>query len=138
MLNVHCSNSYVIVYCNRLVPTLSTKGSLSLQYGEGGNIIATCYSDLPLSSIVWWYNHTTSTDLCKFDNSCTTASPFVNSTYNVSSDGTIHQLILSVDRALHGVYSCGIYPVSGSNTVQLQNFTFYGKLRGRFIMSWKG
>ena len=88
----------------------------------------TCYSDLPLSSMVWWYNHT-NPDFCKFDNSCTWDSPFANSTYNTSNNGTIHQVILAMDSALHGVYSCGIYPVLGSAAVQLQNFTFYGKLK---------
>lgn len=110
-----------------LVPTLSTKGSTSLHYREGGNVIMTCYSDLPLNSIIWWYNHT-DTNLCKFDNSCRYNSPFTSSTSITDGNGTIHQLILAADRAPHGVYSCGIYPVYGSTAVQLQNFTFYGKL----------
>ena len=87
----------------------------------------TCYSDLPLDSIIWWYNHT-SFDFCKFYNSCTDNSTFADSTYNTAGNGTIHQLILPLDGALNGVYSCGIYPVTGHLAVQLQNITFYSKL----------
>ena len=89
----------------------------------------TCYSDLPLESIVWWYhgNHTNS-NLCKlFTDGCTGGSLFARSTSKTSGNGTVHQLLLPLDDALHGMYSCGIYPVMGSISVQQQNFTFYGK-----------
>ena len=117
---------FVIDY---LVPTLSTKGSTDIQltYSERGIIIMTCYSDLPLDSIVWWYNNIP--NFCNFNSTCEADSPFVNSTHNTSGNGTVHQLILPVDRTLQpGVYSCGIYPVPGHTAVQQQNFTiFYGK-----------
>ena len=87
----------------------------------------TCYSDLPLDSIIWWHNHT-SPDFCKFYNSCTANSPFADSTYNTAGNGTIHQLILPLDGAVNGVYSCGIiHPVTGNSVVQQQNITFYSK-----------
>ena len=131
-MHAYTDISGIILLLSFTVPTLSTKGPTSLHYGEGGgSIIMTCYSDLPLNSIVWWYNdyNQTLSDICKFDNSCTYDSPFANSTYNTSTNGTIHQLILALDDALHGIYSCGIYPVFGSAAVHLQNFTFYGKLK---------
>ena len=91
----------------------------------------TCYSDLPLDSVIWcysYYNHTYP-DFCNFyDNHTGNNSPFANSTYNTAGNGKIHQLFLPLDEALNGVYSCGIYPVRGSAAVQLQNMTFYGKL----------
>lgn len=86
----------------------------------------TCYSDLPVDTIIWWYNYN-DTNFCKFDDSCTIDSPFANSTSNTSDNGTVHQLMLPVGGALQGAYSCGIYPVPGNTAVQRQNITFYGK-----------
>jgi len=60
-------------------------------------------------------------------NGCTGDSLFARSTHKTSGNGTVHQLLLPVEDALHGVYSCGIYPMMGNKVVEPQNFTFYGK-----------